>query len=36
LWPKDRGYAMFDEWFQPEIHTVVEDLAGGELYDDGL
>jgi hypothetical protein len=36
LWPKDRGYAMFDEWFQPEIHTVIEDLAGGELYDDGL
>ena len=36
LWPKDRNYALLVEWFQPEIHTVIEDLAGGELHDDGL
>lgn len=36
LWPADRSFKRFEEWFDVEVHTVVVDTAGGELVDDGL
>jgi hypothetical protein len=32
-WPPGRTFAMFKEWFDVEIHSVVEDLCGYELVD---
>jgi hypothetical protein len=29
-WPSDRNYALFREWFDVEIHSVVLDLVAGE------
>jgi hypothetical protein len=34
LWPKDRTFKMFKEWFEIECHTVLVDTVGGELYDE--
>ena len=34
LWPKQKTYKMFSEWFEVECHTVLLDLAGGGIYDD--
>jgi hypothetical protein len=34
LWPENRSYAVFKEWFEVECHTVIEDLGQGELLDD--
>jgi hypothetical protein len=34
LWPKQRTYRMFREWFEPELHTVLIDLGPGDIYDD--
>lgn len=36
LWPKHRDLALFDDWFEVQCHTVLIDLAGGPLFDDGL
>jgi hypothetical protein len=34
LWPKERSYRLFREWFEPELHTVLIDLGDGALVDD--
>jgi hypothetical protein len=34
-WPPNRTFAMFTQWFEVETHSVVEDLCGHELFDDG-
>lgn len=34
LWPKQRSYPLFTEWFDPELHTVVVDLGDGAIFDD--
>ena len=34
-WPGDRTYAMFQQWFTVEWHSVVIDLCGDPLVDDG-
>ncbi len=31
-WPQDRTLTLFKRWFELEFHSVVEDLADGELY----
>lgn len=33
-WPQDRTLAMFREWFQIELHSIVEDLVDEPLADD--
>lgn len=33
-WPQNRTFAMFKEWFDIELHSVVEDLVGDEIVDD--
>jgi hypothetical protein len=33
-WPRNRTFAMFKEWFDVELHSVVEDLCGDEIEDD--
>jgi len=33
-WPQSRTFAMFQQWFTVELHSVVEDLCDTELYDD--
>ena len=33
-WPQDRDFAMFQEWFDIELHSVVEDLCDYEVLDD--
>jgi len=33
-WPKNRTFAMFKQWFQIELHSVVEDLCAYEIIDD--
>jgi hypothetical protein len=33
-WPPNRDFAMFTEWFDIELHSVVEDLADDEIEDD--
>jgi hypothetical protein len=33
-WPPKRTLAMFRQWFEIELHSVVEDLCGFELIDD--
>lgn len=35
LWPQTRTYRLFRQWFSPECHTILVDLVGGEIYDDG-
>lgn len=34
LWPKQRSYTLFREWFEPELHTVLIDLGQGAIVDD--
>jgi hypothetical protein len=34
LWPQNRTFKLFMEWFEPECHTVVIDLVGGEIVED--
>lgn len=31
LWPKDRSYALFAEWFSVEVHSMVLDLEDGPV-----
>ena len=33
-WPKRRSFAVFQQWFAIELHSVVEDLGGSDLVDD--
>ncbi|MGE0385814.1 MAG: hypothetical protein AB7Q97_13865 [Gammaproteobacteria bacterium] len=33
-WPQGRTFAMFRQWFDIELHSVVEDLCADELVDD--
>lgn len=33
-WPPKRTLAMFRDWFDVELHSVVEDLCDIELVDD--
>ncbi len=33
-WPENRTFAMFKEWFDIELHSVVEDLCACEIEDD--
>ncbi|MBI4194560.1 MAG: VacJ [Betaproteobacteria bacterium] len=33
-WPPNRTFAMFKEWFDIELHSVVEDLSSDEIIDD--
>ena len=32
-WPQNRSFEMFKEWFDIELHSVVEDLCGDEIVD---
>lgn len=34
VWPQDRTLAMFNQWFDIEFHSVVEDLCAYALEDD--
>ena len=33
-WPIDRSLQRFHEWFEVELHPMVEDVCGDELIDD--
>lgn len=33
-WPQNRTFAMFKEWFDIELHSVVEDLCAYGIEDD--
>jgi len=35
LWPEDRSYPVFRDWFDVECHTVLLDTVGAPLRDDG-
>ena len=32
LWPEERSLAMFRDWFEIEIHTMVWDLSDEQLF----
>lgn len=34
LWPQKRTYGLFQEWFEVECHTMVEDTVGSLIVDD--
>jgi hypothetical protein len=34
LWPSERSYELFGQWFEPELYTVLTDLGQGAIYDD--
>jgi len=34
LWPKQRSYELFRQWFEPELHTVLIDLGDTAIFDD--
>lgn len=36
LWPKERTWSMFHEWFDVECHTVLIDTVGDAIYDDEI
>ena len=33
-WPPDRDFEMFQEWFDIELHSSVEDLVDTDIVDD--
>ena len=33
-WPENRTFAIFKQWFEIELHSMVEDVCGYELIDD--
>lgn len=33
-WPKNRIFAVFHQWFEIEMHSIVEDICDFELVDD--
>jgi hypothetical protein len=36
LWPKDRSFKLFQQWFDAELHTVLVDTVGDEIVDDDV
>lgn len=34
LWPKKRSFKVFQEWFDIECHTMVEDTVGTPIFDE--
>jgi len=34
LWPKKRTFALFQQWFGYECHSVIEDTVDGPIFDD--
>jgi hypothetical protein len=34
LGPTKGSYELFRQWFEPELYTVLRDLAQGAIYDD--
>ncbi len=36
LWPRNRDYEVFMEWFDVECHSVIMDTVGGKIYDDEI
>jgi len=34
LWPLNRTYNLFREWFVPEYHSALIDLGSGTIFDD--
>ena len=36
IWPKNRDYKTFREWFEVECHSLIMDTVGGEIYDDEI
>lgn len=34
MWPKDRTLELFNEWFEVQCHTVIEDTVGDPIEDD--
>jgi hypothetical protein len=36
MWPKKRTFKLFQEWFEPECHTVLVDTVGAEIFDDEI
>jgi hypothetical protein len=35
-WPLDRDFETFQDWFEIELHSVVEDLCDHEILDDDV
>jgi hypothetical protein len=35
-WPQKRDFKTFKEWFEVEVHSVVLDTVGGEIFDDEI
>ncbi len=33
LWPAKRDFSTFLAWFRVEVHSMVDDLVGGEIVD---
>ena len=33
-WPRGRDFAMFKDWFEVELHSIVEDLCDFAIVDD--
>ena len=36
LWPQERTWKVFREWFSVECHTVLIDTVGDAIYDDEM
>jgi hypothetical protein len=36
MWPQERTWTLFCEWFDVECHTMLIDTVGDEIYDDEL
>ena len=34
LWPRELSFELFSEWFEVEVHALVRDTVGDEIYDD--
>ena len=34
LWPQKRTFKLFQDWFEVECHTVIEDTVGTPIVDD--
>lgn len=36
LWPRKRTFKLFQEWFEVECHTVIEDTLGTPIVDEDM
>jgi hypothetical protein len=36
LWPQNRTFKLFQDWFEVECHTVIEDTVGMPIEDDDI